>query len=63
MNKATKFWLTLMNFLLMVCMLIFILFMGWKETFIFQKEYCLLIIPFLLYTIMQFVINYCELIE
>lgn len=63
MNKAAKFWLTLMNLLLIICMSIFIFFMAWKETFIFRKEYCLLIVPFLLYTIAQFAINYGELIE
>lgn len=63
MSKDTAFWLTFCSLVTLFEMFCFIIFCSIKETFIFHKEYCLILLPNLLYTIFQFVVNYCNLTD
>ena len=60
-NIEWKFWLTFCNLITLIELVFFMLFCVFKPTFTFHKEYCLILIPNLLYMIFQFVINYVEL--
>lgn len=62
-NKEWKFWLTFCNLITLLEIFFFILFCVFKPTFTFHKEYCLILIPNLLYIMFQFVINYTELTD
>lgn len=62
-EKETLFWLTLMSFITLIELGSFIIYMGSVETIVFRKEYCLLLVPNLLYIIFQFVVNYVNLTE
>jgi len=62
-NKHLKFWLAVGSGIIMVMLLTFIIGMAIVEQFNFKKEYCLLLIPILVYAVAQFTINYCEITE
>lgn len=47
----------------MVMLFTFILVMAVVEQFNFKKEYCLFLIPILIYAVAQFAINYYEITE
>ena len=63
MNKHTQFWLTIGSLVTFVCIFFFIIVMSSIETIEFHKQYCLFLIPILIYTMFQFVINYINLTE
>lgn len=63
MNNHVKFWITLGSLITFITLFLFMLFVGAKEEIIFRKEYCLLIIPILIYNAFQFIINYYTLTE
>ena len=63
MNKHLQFWLTIGSLFSLVGLLIFMLWCAFKEQFIFRKEYCLFLMPTLLYLIFQMVVNYANLTE
>lgn len=58
-NKHCKFWLTIGSGITMVMLFTFIPVMAVVEQF----NYCLFLIPILVYAIAQFTINYCEMTE
>ena len=58
-----QFWLTLGSLITLVGLLIFILTMGFVETLIITKPYCVFLIPILLYLMFQFAINYYNLTD
>lgn len=62
-NKHWKFWLTIGSGITMVILFTFIIGMVVVEQFNFKKEYYLFLIPIFLYTVIQSVINYCEMTE
>lgn len=60
-NKEWDFWLTFFNLITFLEIFFFMLFCVFKPTFIFHKEYCLILIPNLLYMVFQFILNYIDL--
>jgi hypothetical protein len=62
-NKHGKFWLAVGSGITMVMLFAFIIGMAVVGQFNFKKEYCLFLIPILVYAVAQFVINYCEITE
>lgn len=62
-NKHGKFWMAVGSGITMVMLFTFIIGMAIVEHFNFKKEYCLFLIPILVYSVVQFVINYCEITE
>ena len=62
-EKAGEFWLTLGSLMSLICCFLFIMFCVSKEQFMFKKEYCIFLIPVLIYFIFQFVVNYSKIIE
>ena len=63
MNNHWIFWLTLGSLITLIEIFCFIIFCVFNETFTFHKEYCLFLIPNLLYMIFQFIINYAIITE
>lgn len=61
MNVELKFWLTFCSLITLLEIIFFILFCVFNPTFIFHKEYCLILIPNLLYIGFQFILNYINL--
>jgi len=59
----SKFWLTLGSLVTLIIIFVFIIFMSSIETIEFHKQYCLFLIPLLIYAMFQFVINYINLTE
>lgn len=62
-EKAWEFWLTLGSLMSLICCFLFIMFCVFKEQFMFKKEYCIFLIPVLIYFIFQFIVNYSKIIE
>lgn len=62
-NKHVKFWLVVGSGITMAMLFTFIIGMAVVVQFNFKKEYCLFLIPILIYAVAQFVINYCEITE
>lgn len=60
-NKEWDFWLTFFNLITFLEIFFFMLFCVFHSTFTFYKEYCLILIPNLLYIGFQFIINYVNL--
>ena len=58
-----QFWMTLGSFITIIFIFIFIIIMASFETICFHKQYCLFLIPILIYSIFQFVINYSNLTD
>ena len=63
MNRHSKFWLTFGSLVTIIILFVFIIFVCYKEVIIFYKQYCLVLLPLLLYSIVQFVNNYYNLTE
>lgn len=63
MNKHIQFWLTLGSLVTLICIFFFIVIMSIMEIIEFHKQYCLFLIPILIYSMFQFVINYINLTE
>jgi hypothetical protein len=63
MNKHIQFWLTLGSLVTLICIFFFIIVMSSIEIIEFHKQYCLFLIPSLVYLMFQFVINYINLTE
>lgn len=63
MNRHLSFWLTIGSMFTFVLIFLFILFMGIKDKIQFEKGYCLLLIPMLIYAIVQFIVNYSNLTD
>ena len=62
-NRPMEFWLTIGSLASLVCCFLFVAFCIFKEQFIFKKEYCLALIPAMVYFMLQFVINYVKITE
>jgi len=60
-NKHGKFWLTVGSGITMVILFAFMMIMPFVVEFNFKKEYCLLLIPILVYIVAQFIVNYCNI--
>ena len=63
MNNHFKFWLTFGSIITLLEMFIFMIMCGCINTFVFHKQYCVILIPNLLYIMFQFVVNYAELTD
>lgn len=63
MNKHIQFWLTLGSLVTLIGTFLFIIIMSSIEIIEFHKQYCLFLIPSLVYLMFQFVINYINLTE
>jgi prolipoprotein diacylglyceryltransferase len=62
-NRTLYFWLTVGSMINLLVYFISMLIIPAKEQIIFKKEYCLFMIPLLLYSIFQFIINYVKVTE
>jgi len=62
MSRHTLFWMTLGSFITLCELFLFILICSGFDTFVFHKQYCLFLIPNLLYFSFQFVLNYVILL-
>lgn len=62
-NRTLYFWLTVGSMINLLVYFILMLILLLKEQIIFKKEYCLFMIPLLLYSIFQFIINYVKVTE
>lgn len=62
-NKHLKFWLTIGSLITLIIIFVFIISMSNMETIKFHKGYCIFLIPLLIYSIFQFIINYINLTE
>ena len=62
-NKHLEFWLTIGSLITLIIIFVFIIFMSSIKTIEFHKEYCIFLIPSLIYSMFQFVINYINLTE
>ena len=62
-ERILEFWLTFGSLIGLICCFIFIIFCVCKVQFIFYKEYCLFLIPLLIYFVFQFTINYVKITE
>lgn len=62
-NRTLYFWLTVGSMINLLAYFILMLILPLKEQIIFKKEYCLFMIPLLIYSIFQFIINYVKVTE
>ena len=62
-NRTLYFWLTVGSMINLLAYFIPMLIIPAKEQVIFKKEYCLFMMPLLLYSIFQFIINYDKVTE
>lgn len=62
-NRTLYFWLTVGSMINLLVYFILMLILPLKEQIIFKKEYCLFMIPLLIYSIFQFIINYVKITE
>ena len=62
-NRHIQFWLTFGSLVTMIAMMIFIFIMAAIEQITLRKEYCLFLLPLLVYSMFQFIVNYGNLIE
>lgn len=62
-NRTLYFWLTVGSMINLFVYFIPMLILPLKEQVIFKKEYCLFMMPLLLYSIFQFIINYDKITE
>ena len=58
MNRQFLFWLTFGSLITVVELFLFMLICGCINTFVFHKQYCLILLPNLIYLGAQFIINY-----
>ena len=63
MDNHSKFWLTFGSIITLFEIFCFMIYCGIKTTVVFHKEYCVFLIPNLLYILFQFVVNYVELTD
>lgn len=63
MNRHLLFWLTFGSIVTLFELFIFMLICGCIDTFVFYKQYCLFLLPNLIYLGAQFIINYGILTE
>lgn len=66
MDKHWIFWLTFGSLITLIELFLFIIIFGCiciDTTFVFHKEYCLILLPNLIYFMFQFVINYAIITE
>lgn len=61
--KHLYFWLTLTGIIYTISVLVFMIACAALETITVSKSYCLILIPLLLYLLMQTIINYSELTD
>ena len=61
--KHLYFWLTLTGIIYIILTLVFMICCVALETITFNKSYCLILIPLVLYLLMQTIINYCEITD
>ena len=62
-NKHWQFWLTFWSMISFISIFLFMMFTSIKEEIVFKKEYCLFLLPFLIYNMIQLVINYSDLTD
>lgn len=63
MNKHSNFWLTFGSLITIIELFIFMIMCGCIDTFVFHKQYCLILLPNFLYFIFQFIVNYNSLTD
>ena len=63
MNRHSLFWLTFGSLITMIEIFLFILICAISETIQLRKEYCLFLLPNLIYIMFQFIVNYGILTE
>lgn len=63
MNRHWLFWLAFGSIVTLFEVFLFILICGCIDTFVFHKEYCLFLLPNLIYLGFQFIVNYAMLME
>ena len=64
MDNHGKFWLTFFSLITLIELFIFMIACGCIDTtFVFHREYCLILFPNLIYFIFQFIVNYSSLTE
>ncbi len=66
MDNHGKFWLTFGSLITLIELFLFMIIVGCiciNNTFVFHEEYCLILLPNLLYMLFQFVVNYSSLTD
>lgn len=63
MNNHYNFWLTFGSLITLIEIVIFMITCGCIDTFVFHKQYCLILLPNLIYLIFQFAVNYDSLTD
>jgi hypothetical protein len=63
MNKHSNFWLTFGSLITIIELFIFMTMCVCVETFVFHKQYCVILFPNFLYLIFQFIVNYNSLTD
>ena len=61
MNNHSNFWLTFGSLITIIELFIFMIMCVFIDTFVFHKQYCLILFPNFLYLIFQFIVNYTNL--
>ena len=62
-DRIWQFWLTLGGIFNFICFLTFIGYCVFSEQLIIRKEHCLFLLPALIYFLLQFAVNYANLID
>lgn len=62
-DRHAQFWLTLGSLITTCVLFVFIIILANFETISFHKQYCLFLIPILIYSIFQFANNYFNLTD
>lgn len=63
MNNHSNFWLTFGSLITLIEIVLFMIISGCIDTFVFHKQYCLILLPNLIYMMFQFVVNYYSLTD
>lgn len=63
MNNHSNFWLTFGSIITLIELFIFMIVCGEIDTFVFHKQYCLILFPNLGYLIFQSLVNYIKLTD
>lgn len=62
-NKHLQFWLAVGSLMSIITLLSFIIITAANEEILIKKQYCIFLIPFLIYIILQASINYVAITE
>lgn len=61
--KPLNFWLTFFSLITLILIMCFIITMCFLNEISFKREYCLFLVPIVLYLILQFACNYTNLLD